>query len=349
MAALQPLFAQISAPKYSNEFLAIGVDARALGMGKSVVAGSGDVASGYWNPAGLTQMKEKYQFSLMHAVYFGGIANFDYLAAATKIDSLSSIAFSAIRFGIDDIPDTRFLYDANGAINYDNIRFFSAADYGFLLSYARRLPALNNVRIGMNAKVIHRVAGPFANAWGFGLDAGIQYDHKKWHLGVMIRDITGTFNAWSHNPEMVLDVYNQTGNEVPENSLEITLPRLIAGIGRKFDISQHFKLLSEINLEVTTDGKRNVLINPGRFSIAPTGGIELTFKEKVSFRSGVGEFQRYLQPGGSRHWSYLPSAGLGIVLNAISIDYAISDIGNQAVTPYSHIFSIKVSLKDAEK
>ena len=44
------------APKYSNEFLAIGVGADALGFGNAVVAQTGGVQSGYWNPAGLTKV-----------------------------------------------------------------------------------------------------------------------------------------------------------------------------------------------------------------------------------------------------------------------------------------------------
>ncbi|TXI84441.1 MAG: hypothetical protein E6Q38_01955, partial [Crocinitomicaceae bacterium] len=41
------------APKYSNEFLAIGLGADALGLGNAVVAQTDNVYSGYWNPAGL--------------------------------------------------------------------------------------------------------------------------------------------------------------------------------------------------------------------------------------------------------------------------------------------------------
>lgn len=43
---------------YSNEFLNIGVDARSLGMSKSVVATSNDVNSMYWNPAGLVNLED---------------------------------------------------------------------------------------------------------------------------------------------------------------------------------------------------------------------------------------------------------------------------------------------------
>ena len=87
---------QVESRKYSNEFLAIGVDARALGMSNSVVGSVSDVSAGYWNPAGLVHMNTDYQVGLMHAEYFAGIAKFDYGAFATKIDEQSSFGLSVI-------------------------------------------------------------------------------------------------------------------------------------------------------------------------------------------------------------------------------------------------------------
>ena len=49
-------FSQTSAPKYSNEFMSLGVGAASLGFGSAVVASSNDVNSIYWNPAGLTNV-----------------------------------------------------------------------------------------------------------------------------------------------------------------------------------------------------------------------------------------------------------------------------------------------------
>ena len=162
------VFAQISAPKYSNEFLSIGVGARAQGMGDTQASLVNDATGGYWNPAALNEISGQHNLVLMHSVYFGGIANYDFAGFATTIDSLSTFGVSVIRLGIDDIPDTRFLYDANGMVNYDNIRFFSAADYAFLISYSRAVPAIPGFTLGGNVKVIHRNAGGFANAWGLG-------------------------------------------------------------------------------------------------------------------------------------------------------------------------------------
>ncbi len=136
-----PAMPQGITPKYSNEFMNIGIGARGLGMGRAQVSSVKDVTAAYWNPAGLLGIDHQYEFSLMHAEYFAGIAKFDYAAFSTNIEEDNQVAVSLIRFGVDDIPDTRFLYDANGALNYNNIQFFNAADYALLLSYARDIPA----------------------------------------------------------------------------------------------------------------------------------------------------------------------------------------------------------------
>src|SRR5687768_3633706 len=64
--------------KYSNEFLNIGAGARGLAMGSSQVASVNDGTAGYWNPAGLAQVKDVPQVNVMHAEYFSGIGKYDY-------------------------------------------------------------------------------------------------------------------------------------------------------------------------------------------------------------------------------------------------------------------------------
>lgn len=341
--------AQTVAPKYSNEFLAIGVGAKGLGMGNAQVAHVNDATSGYWNPAGLLALEYDYSVSLMHAEYFAGIAKYDYAGFATRIDSSSVLGISAIRFGIDDIPDTRYLFDANGTINYDNIRFFSAADYAFLLSYARKTRFLPALQLGGSAKVVHRSVGKFANAWGFGLDAGAQYKTGNWAFGLMLRDITTTFNAWTYNSELLKDVYTQTGNDIPESSMEITLPRAILGVARNFNISQRFSALLAVDLVSTFDGKRNVLVKSDMASLDPQMGFQLAYQNLIFLRGGVGHIQKEKDFDGSKYTTFRPNGGLGVKLNKVVIDYALTDIGNQTSAPYSHVFSLKVNLNKKDE
>ncbi|MEM7160990.1 MAG: PorV/PorQ family protein [Bacteroidota bacterium] len=330
------------APKYSNEFLSIGVGARALGMSNAYVSTVDDVTAGYWNPAGLLGVKSDFQVSAMHAEYFAGIAKYDYAAIAKPIDSLQSFGISFIRFGVDDIPNTTELIDANGNIDYDRITTFSAADYAFIFSYARKI---KNLDIGGNFKIIHRKVGDFGKSWGFGLDGGLKYNVGKWNLALMARDVTSTFNAWTFDlDQSIIDAFILTNNEIPDNSVEITLPRLIFGASRKFQFNENLSLRPELNLDLTTDGKRNVLIKTDLISIDPHLGAELNFKNTLFFRTGIGNIQQINEVNGGKSTTFQPNLGIGVKLNRISLDYALTDIGDQSVALYSNIFSMKVDI-----
>lgn len=337
--------AQVSAPKFSNEFLAIGVGARALGMSNAQVASVNGVTSGYWNPAGLMQLTGDFQVDLMHAEYFAGIAKYDYGAFATKIDSASAFGFSVIRFGVDDIPNTTQLIDANGNIDYDRIFSFSVADYAFLLSYARK-SKIEGLNYGANVKIIYRQVGDMAKAWGFGLDGGVQYFTKNnWGFALMARDVTSTFNAWSFSLDQnTIDVFEATGNEIPDNSIEITLPKIILGVAKNVKISNKFGLLSEINFDLTTDGKRNVLITGKPFSIDPHAGVEANYNQLIFLRLGVGNIQKTTDIYQAEQISWQPNFGIGVKFKGISLDYAFTDIGDQSEGLYSNVFSLKFEI-----
>ncbi|MEX1187898.1 MAG: PorV/PorQ family protein [Bacteroidia bacterium] len=339
-----------TARKYSNEFLAIGVGARALGMSGSFITAADDATSGYWNPAGLTGIQSKFQGALMHSEYFAGIAKYDFGSLATRIDPKSVLAVSIVRFGVDDIPDTSELIDANGNINYDRIQTFSAADYGFLLSYARTLNE-HGLSVGANAKVVHRVVGDFARSWGFGLDAGMQYKPNKWRFAAMARDITSTFNAWTYSlSEAQRDVFNETGNEIPVNSLELTLPTLTLGAARYFQLGEKFNLLTELNMQTTFDGMRNTVIRDKTFSMSPVFGLEAGYKDIIFLRGGVGNFQSIRNDAGDgRITTYQPNLGLGIRIKGIRIDYALTDIGDQSTALFSNVFSLRFDIQAADK
>jgi hypothetical protein len=331
--------------KYSNEFLAIGVGARAQGMGNAFIAVSDDVTSGYWNPAGLTSMNSDIQIGLMHSEYFAGVAKYDYLSFAKKLDTSSTLGVTVIRFGIDDIPNTLDLYDDDGNINYDRITKFSAADYGMMFHYARKL-GVPGLSVGGSVKIIYRQIGPFAKAYGFGVDAGIQYVKEKWRFAGMIRDVTSTFNAWTFNvTENMEEVFEATGNELPSNSLEITLPRLLLGTSRYFPIGDKFSALVEVDLDFTFDGKRNTLIKSNFASIDPRVGAEFSYKNFVFLRGGIGNFQQETDFGNQTRLTFQPNFGVGIVIKKIvAIDYALTDIGNSSIALYSNIFSVRVNL-----
>lgn len=346
LGAMYSLDAQDNTPKYSNEFLSLGVGARAFAMGGTQAAVASDVTAGYWNPAGLMSIESDQQLILMHAVYFSGIANYDYGAFSLSLPDSSRLAISLIRFSVDDIPDTRFLFDANGTINYDNISFFSASDYAGWVSYAKRLNKLGGLDFGANLKVIHRLVGDFSKAWGFGLDIGLRKQINQWSLGLSGRDVFGTFNAWSHNPDEFRNVFLQTGNEVPVSTVEVTLPIWVLGVARNFDISSDINLLASADLRATFDGKRNTVLRTEVLSVDPTAGWEIGYREMLYLRFGIGRFQQVETLTANLDWSAQMSGGIGVILKDFAIDYALTDFGSNAVGLYSHVFSVKISFHE---
>lgn len=330
--------------KYSNEFMNIGVDAAALGMANAVTAHTSDVTAGYWNPAGLLKVEDN-QLSLMHASYFANIAQYDYAGFAMPIDSRSAFGVSVIRFGVDDILNTTQLIDSEGNIDYNRISLFSAADYGVLLSYARSLP-LDGFNYGVNAKVIRRVIGKFANSWGFGFDLGLQYETKdEWKFGLMLRDITTTYNVWQIDEEQfetIRDAVPGENQELPETT-EITAPKAQFGVAKLFTIRHDYTLLAAANLNMQF-AQTNDIISTEVVSIDPAIGFEAGYIDLVFLRAGVGNFQNITQIDGSDKVSFQPNIGLGFKYKGIEVDYALTDIGDQSAALYSNIFSVKVDL-----
>ncbi len=343
--------AQTTAPKYSNEFLSIGVSAEAMGMSNTTVANVDDVTAAYWNPAGLLLIEPDIQLGIMHAEYFAGIAKYDYGAVAVPLrEKNAAIAFSILRFGVDDIPNTLQLIEPDGSINYDNITAFSVADYAFSGSYAKKLK-WKDLRVGASAKVVHRQAGTFATAWGFGLDAGAQMDMGNWTFGAQFRDITSTFNAWSFSfTEEEKAVLINTGNSVPENSLEITTPKIILGAAYDFTITEQIGILAEINADLTTDGRRNVLISADPISVDPHFGFEADYRNFIFLRGGIGNVQRYIPDDlFEEAWTLQPNLGLGLIIGPVQLDYAYTNIGKQAEVLYSHVFSLTFDVNKSAK
>lgn len=352
------LFSQ-TVRKYSNEFLQIGVGARGLAMSNAQVATTADVYSNYYNPAGLINISNTFQLGIMHSEYFAGIAKYDYVSLAVPIKAQKSvIGFSFIRFGVDDIPNTLFLVQPDGSVDYTKITSFSAADYAFNIHYAQQLP-VKGLTIGGTAKIIYRQIGKFAKAYGFGIDLGLQYRVKQWRVGFMARDITSTFASWNISfTDAEKQVLLQTNNALPKNSTEITTPMFLLGGAYEANIKNKFFITPEINFGLTTDGKRNVLIAAKPISIDMNFGLELKYVPAkdidVAVRTGVGNLQRSTDELGKKRFTVSPNIGAGVHVKIVSLDYALTNLTtikdkDGGAGLYSHVISLRLDINKKAK
>lgn len=339
LAATIGVQAQTNTPKYSNEFLNLGAGARSLGMGKVQVSLATDATAGYWNPAALTNLQARYDGALMHSELFSGVVKNDYASFAMPLDDKTVVGATLLRSGVDNIADTRALINEYGYIQYDRITYFSVADYALLLSYARKLGP-EGLSVGANAKLIYRNVGSYANAYGFGIDAGVQYNHKGWRLGLTARDITTTFNAWSIDAEK-FKASAIPGEAIPTNSTELTLPRLVLGVGYQFKLPAQFTALVATDLEATTDGQRNTLISAKPVSIDPRVGLEIGYRNLVFLRGGAGNYQKITNFDQRQQWKGQYSLGAGVAFSGLRVDLALSRL---ALDQSASVNSLIVSL-----
>ncbi len=335
-------FAQL---KYSNEFLNIGVGARNLGLAGASVAAVSDVTAGYYNPAALLNMKDKFQLIGMRNSQFAGILTHDYLAGAFRLSEKSVAAISIIRSGVDNIPNTLYLVNSNGQVDYTKISSFSAVDYAFIGSYATETKFIENLQLGGNVKIIRRVIGEFANAWGFGIDASAMYKLKRFRFGVMLRDVTTTFNAWNYTfSEADKAQLLSTGNALPTNNLELTLPKLTLGTSYSY-VKNWFSVLGSLEFDVNTDGQRNTFISSKYLNLDPRFGTELGYKQVIFVRGGLNNFQKVKNVDGSNSYNMSPALGVGLKLNKIQIDYALGNAFNSGLIGASNIVSLKLMIR----
>lgn len=331
--------------KYSNEFLNIGAGARGLAMGGAVISNQDDVYAPMWNPAGLMGIDKDWQGAAMHAEYFESIAKYDYLAYAKVLEE-GVFGVSVVRLGVDNILNTTQMIDSEGNIDYDKITKFSQSDYAAILSYAFRPGGNPNLDVGVNAKIVYRNVGKFANGYGFGFDVGAIYKgNNGWKFGGMIRDITTTVNFWSINQKELSTVVNgEEFNPAPKDKMELTMPKLNVGASKLFEINSSVYVLPEAGINVDF-AKTASLVSTDFASISPYAGAELGYQKMIFVRLGINRFQSITDIEDlKRKVSFQPSAGIGIRYRGLTLDYAITNSGIGGSNFYSNFFSLKLDM-----
>lgn len=350
----QPVAAQRVA-KYGADFLAGGVDARALAMGGAQVALAQNVNSGYWNPAGLSQLVFP-EFAYMHAERFAGVVSFDYAAAAYPINSTSTVGLSFFRSGVNDIKNTLNAWDAERDRPKPNpeshIESFSAADMAFFVSFARRFH--HRLHLGVTGKVIRRTIGDFADAWGYSFDVGAQWRGRRLVFGATLQDASTMLQSWSVNPSaFAIDGTNpDTGQsytfeevfaqELPTGETFLVLPVMRLGSGLVFPVGQLSTMTFGLDLDLAFDGQQANAINAGAISFHPRAGAEFAFRQVLALRAGLNRINSTDRYG----LDVVPSVGAGLRLKSLSVDYGFGDFGGLASElGYSHRISVHFSLE----
>ena len=364
--------------KYGADFLAGGVGARAIGLGGAYTGLARDVTAGYWNAAGLSQM-DYPEIGYMHVERFGGVVSFDYAGAAFPVGGRSSFGVMAVRSGVNDIVNTLNAYNPDTGqpdpAYQAQITRFSAADYLFGFGYARRVS--ERLSVGGTGKVTRRSIGDFADAWGYSVDAGVQYRARgafargdRLTLGLQVQDALPYVQSWSVDPgAFAVDCLDDDGEpydacldengelidgnaarydslfsqQIPEGQTEIVTPVARLGSGWTVPVSgRGSNVTLALGVDVRFDGRRAFLLNAGDVSFEPRLGAEFDYRGILAVRGGINRVQYADRLG----WDITPSVGAGLNLAQFSINYAFGDFGGaSSELGYSHRISARLRLE----
>ena len=184
------------------QFLKIGIDARAIGMGEAYTAVSDDISSTYWNPAGLA-LKQQPQLLLTHTEWLADI-RYEYVAFS-KPFSFGTLAISGAMLHMDYMDvTTEPQFGPNGET-------FTAGDMSVGLSYASAFT--DKFAFGLTAKYLREFLDEY-DVNGFSIDVGSLYNTgwKNLTIGMSLRNF---------GPNLKYELDNDDDGEMDEDPFDL--------------------------------------------------------------------------------------------------------------------------------
>ncbi|MCH8494580.1 MAG: PorV/PorQ family protein [Balneolales bacterium] len=301
------LQAQSKVGTTAGGFLEIGVGARGVGMGETIVASTDDVSSLYWNPSGITQLPGG-QATFHHTSWIAG-TSLNYAAFAFNVPNIAHIGAQIYIFDSGEMEVTDIIFPDGTGEN------FKVQDIMIGLTAARQLT--NNFSIGGSVKYIQSTIWRMS-ASTIGLDLGMQYDTplNNLRIGFNISNFGGEMLLTGDNTLKRIDLDpNSSGNNdgllanLALRSWDIPLTFRLGMGYTVFETSMHrFLVVADALYPNSNDPYLNV-------------GAEYGFNNLLFLRGGLSQLLLDDAEGMLR-------LGFGInVMDRIQADFAWSDRG----------------------
>lgn len=307
------------------QFLKIGIDARAIGMGEAYTAVTDDISSAYWNPAGLASSKQQ-QILVSHTEWLADI-RYEYFAYSTPTE-LGTFAFSGamLHMGYMDVTDEEH-FEATGET-------FTSYDMSAGISYANSFT--ESFQFGATAKFLHEHLDEY-NVYGFAVDLGTLYN-TQWNnvtVGMSLRNFGPNLQyeidedndgSTSEDPFDLLDNDGDGLIDEDKEELDFKIPMNFSlGIAGDFLRTEESHLIGSLQLDNCVDRKEVYSV-----------GFEYKIRT-LKIRSGY-QFE---------YDAASFSAGLGWTVPTrfavIDLDYSYTDMGDltESFLETAHRVSIK--------
>jgi len=278
------------------KFLSISVSPRASGVGDAFIMMGNDVNSIFYNPAGLSEMKQKYD-AMFSVVNWIADIKLKSAAVAWNAGSWGNLGLSFISVDYGDIYGT--IYDETSELGFTETGLVNTNAYAVGLTYGRRLT--ERFMVGGKIQYAYQYLGDnVLTAGGESVKnevSGLVYNfgtmfypgYKSLRLGMTIVNFSPEFK------------YEKYGFQLP----------LTFKVGAAMDILELFGEYVDHSLVLDIEG-----IHPRDYTQRIHVGGEYWFKNMVAIRAGY-KFNYDIES---------LTIGIGFKIGGLKFDYAYGDL-----------------------
>lgn len=289
------------------QFLKIGVDARAAGMGEAVVANVTDVSAIFWNPAGLVYMP-RLSIMFSHNDWIADLSH-NFIGIAFPLGHSTALGFSFTSLNMGEIEITT-IEEPNGTGS-----FFDASDLAIGVTLARRLT--DRFSVGVSVKYVRQtIQNEVANGVSFDIGSNLDVGISGLHLGMALTNYGASMKM--QGDDLIIP-FKPGPAATP---IKAQLETLSWPLPTNFRIGIAFELMGPESIFMSSEDSRLVFAADGNHPIDEVErgnfGVEYSWKEIFFIRTGYK--YRYSDQG----VNYGGGVRLRFGKSRLSLDFALS-------------------------
>lgn len=309
------------------QFLKIGIDARAIGMGEAYTAVTDDISSVYWNPGGLA-LKPQSQVLFSHTEWLANI-RYEYIAAS-KPFNFGVLAFHGAILHMDwmDVYIEENILEPTG-------EKFTNSDISAGITYSNAYT--DKFSFGITAKYLRQNLDEY-DVNGFAVDLGSIYNTgwKNLTVGMSLRNF---------GPDLKYEIDNDGDGEIDEDPFDL-IDNDGDGLIDEDREEIGFKIPMNFSLGISAD-----LMRKDDQTLIASAQLDNCVDRKETYNIGMEYSMGIYKIRSGYQFGYDAaglSAGFGVKIPTsfaiIDLDYSYSDMGDltESFLKTPHRFSIKL-------
>ena len=309
------------------QFLKIGAGAKPMGMGGAYVAQANDINSLYWNPSGITNIRN-ISFSGTYTNWFADI-NHTFMGFAIPIGENGTIGFHGMFLSMDPIQITTIDQPKGTG------EFYEVSDAAIAITYAFK--PVEFLSLGVTTKYIQQsIYNESSSTFAFDFSSLLEIPFRGIKLGMSFSNIGGKLKL--EGRDLIREFDMNPGNTI-NTGVESRLETQEWDLPVNFRVGVSMDLIGVGDEPFLQDNLNRVTLavdanHPSDAAEYVITGIEYSFNDLLMLRGGY-RLNRDLE-------KFFYGVGLKVPVSGseFQLDYAVASFDE---LDYIHMFAISIS------